>query len=256
MGVKSPSGWLITDTWVTKEKGDRMMNYVIMPAMRVLLTEWFNENRAGVHFLFPSTSGAGHISVSYINQLFKSIAVRAGVQGAHVHPHTTRHTVAWTLNALGNSIEDISKTLGHKDPKVTAEVYVAMTQQERMGRMTCPWAGTQGHPPAEVMKERGLELASALASPFLSADGKTFPVFRAEDVFQKQEDVRSERWISTSHQQEPVAATEEASTAPTVDGSLQRSKLKKRKSDEMAELHKKLKHISIGLMNTRELVPL
>ena len=49
---------------------------------------------------------------------------RAGISGTHVHPHTTRHTVAWTLGALGNEVHLVADFVGHKSPQVTNDVYI------------------------------------------------------------------------------------------------------------------------------------
>ena len=116
------------------------------------------------------------------------VAERAGVRGPHVHPHTTRHTVAWTLCALGNTVEAVAGFVGHRNPRVTQDVYIAMTGAQRQELLACPWLAAgegaggsgirSGCDPLRTPQpaaEQGLAMAEAICSPFGSADGRTFP---------------------------------------------------------------------------------
>lgn len=114
------------------EKGNVRMSFGVSPVLQGLLREWMSAPPDGGsrRYLFPSRDHPDiHISTSTVRRAFRGIADRAGVQGPHVHPHTTRHTVAWTLPvghhtpvrggvwwatqawALGNSVPHGTNTL-------------------------------------------------------------------------------------------------------------------------------------------------
>lgn len=68
--------------------------------------------------------------------------------------------------------------VGHKSARITSEVYIALTAQERREAMNIPWLRDQGNEEAgggETLRAKALELAIAIASPFGSEDGRTFP---------------------------------------------------------------------------------
>lgn len=77
-----------------------------------------------------------------VRAAFMTVALRAGVSGPHVKPHTTRHTVAWTLSALGNKLEQIADFVGHRSMQVTKDVYIAMeSAQNSPSVITKVWRG-------------------------------------------------------------------------------------------------------------------
>ena len=164
--------------WWTTEKGDRWMNYTINGALAALLGEWVASRQHSARFLFPSDRDPDrHTSETRVYKTFMAVAQRAKVEGRHVHPHTTRHTFAWTLCALGNKVDDIAQMVGHGSSQVTAQVYIALTSQEVSQRMVIPWLRNAG-PGSTSLSDSGYQLASALAGPFGSADQRTFPDFR------------------------------------------------------------------------------
>ena len=126
----------------------------------------------------PARDGGpdAHVAPSTVRRTFHRVARRAGVTGPHVHPHTTRHTVAWTLHALGNSIDRVAGFVGHRSPQVTSQVYIALTQAQQRALVDCPWldASTAGDARRRMRREAE-DMARAICSPFGSVDGRTFP---------------------------------------------------------------------------------
>jgi integrase len=98
------------------EKGNIPTTYCVTDVLRALLGEWLTTlpHRTDRQYLFPGRDAGpdSHIASSTVRRTFHSVARRAGVTGSHVHPHTTRHTVAWTLHALGNSVEQHCANVG------------------------------------------------------------------------------------------------------------------------------------------------
>ena len=134
------------------EKGNVTMTSGLSTVLRRLLQAWVDANGATPArrvYLFPSRDHPGqargvrarvrgrdaHISTTTVRRAFAQIARRAGVVGAHVHPHTTRHTVAWTLCALGNSVESTQLALWRMGGRLVVSPALWATRTPRSPRM-------------------------------------------------------------------------------------------------------------------------
>jgi hypothetical protein len=80
--------------------------------------------------------------------------------------------VAWTLWALGNSVETVAGFVGHRNPRVTQDVYIAMSRAQQRQLVNCPWLPRAM---GESVVQQGRAMAEAICSPFGSRDGRTFP---------------------------------------------------------------------------------
>jgi integrase len=72
----------------------------------------------------PNVDGASWdanrpLSGEAVNRLLKKYARRAGLDAGRVHVHVLRHSAAMLEEELGTSLAEISKFLGHADPKTT-----------------------------------------------------------------------------------------------------------------------------------------
>ena len=161
------------------EKGYKRVCYGLSEVLCALLVQWDGVGCATTsRYLFPARDHPElPVSVVGCMKTFRRVAARAGPSGRHVHPHTTRHTVAWTLKCLGNSTDNVAGFVGHKSARITSDKYIALSAQERREAMNIPWLKDVGG--GESLRDRALELACAIASPFGSADGRTFPVLAA-----------------------------------------------------------------------------
>lgn len=167
---------IIGDRLVTNEKGNRVREYRITPALKFLLHRWASSEGCGQRYLFPNSPGGNMPwNTRRAREMFMNIANRAGVKGSHVKPHTTRHTVCWTLSALGNTMDSVSKFAGHRSSDVTRNVYVAMEEALNESCMNTPWTDLDGESGKKQLIRTAIELASAIASPFTSSDMQTFP---------------------------------------------------------------------------------
>ena len=170
----------ITNEMSGIEKGNVLTTYCVTDVLRRLLGEWTAAlpHRTDRQYLFPGRDAGpdSHIAPSTVRRMFHRVARRAGVTGSHVHPHTTRHTVAWTLHALGNSVDRVAGFVGHKSPQVTSQVYIALTQTQQRALVDCPWLNTKTTGDArQQMRAEAEQMALAIGSPFGSVDGRTFP---------------------------------------------------------------------------------
>jgi integrase/recombinase XerD len=84
-------------------------------------------------YLFPSRGAAGHMTRVRFFTLIKELAATAGLDPAHVTPHTLRHAFATHLLQNGADLRAIQTMLGHADI-ATTEIYTHILD-ERLKRL-------------------------------------------------------------------------------------------------------------------------
>jgi integrase len=174
-----PAPVVVGPLLTTNEKGNVVREYAIARGLACLLPAWVATGGCGERYLFPGTAGGERpMDTRRARAVFMGLAGRAGLTGSHVKPHTTRHTVFWTLSALGNKLEEVADFAGHRSPAVTNKVYIAMEEAVKRSRMNIPWLETDGRTGTERLQDVALELAGAIAGPFASEDRRTFPDYR------------------------------------------------------------------------------
>jgi len=126
----------------TLEKGRKWFSFVIAPVLRAPLTDWVKLHRPACSsvFLFPSKGGiSGHISTNTLRFAFRKMCVAAGLEGKHLHPHSLRHSFAHILLEVGNSVDNISKLLGHTNTETTEKYYLRESAAQVVRRANIPW---------------------------------------------------------------------------------------------------------------------
>jgi len=130
---------VVNDTARTLEKGNKMFSFVLSPNVKALLHTWITEHRkAHSQYLFPGR-GDNPLCTSRIGTIVKNIGKRAGVEGAHVHPHAIRHTFAHLLLEAGNEPGLVAKMMGHVSSKTTEMYYLKESAVEASKRCNIPW---------------------------------------------------------------------------------------------------------------------
>lgn len=150
---------------ITLEKNERVRRIRPTACCRTLLARWYRQGRppsstpptSHHHYVFPSPApgnepaGSRPISTRHLFTVCRGIFERAGVRGAHAHPHTFRHTVVQDTGAhgtgfgmlrmrtggvppmlfmSGSSFDAISKWIGHSSPLITSNVYGRLAEQD------------------------------------------------------------------------------------------------------------------------------
>lgn len=134
---------LIKNTGRTLEKNRKWLTFTIASIVKPKLWAWILYHRKFYlknDFLFPGTRGK--LSQSVVRAILKNTAANAGVKGSHVHPHSFRHTFAHMLLECGNSIENISRLLGHSSSSTTEQFYLKESAAEVSKRSVIPWLPT------------------------------------------------------------------------------------------------------------------
>ena len=105
-------------------KGGRERLVPLNEAAREAVQAWVevrarNPRLAASPFLFPSRSGAGHLTRHRFGQLLKQLALAAGLDPAKVSPHVLRHAFATHLLNRGADLRSVQQMLGHADISTT-----------------------------------------------------------------------------------------------------------------------------------------
>lgn len=79
------------------------------------------------------------MSTSWLWKACRKVFLKARLSGAHVHPHTFRHTLVHLMYISGNTFEKIAKFLGHSSPNITSGVYGRLRNMDAL-------AGVRGVP--------------------------------------------------------------------------------------------------------------
>jgi integrase len=72
-------------------------------------------------------------------KIIKDIFLRADITGHNAHSHAFRKTIVIKLMSEGNSLENVSKFIGHSSATVTAKHYWVPTQQDLLKNMNMQW---------------------------------------------------------------------------------------------------------------------
>lgn len=103
-------------------KGGQQRLVPISQRARLALSRWLALRPPGGRLLFPSRSGAGHLTRNRLFQLLRALAERAGVSPEKVSPHVLRHAFATHLLEGGADLRVLQMLLGHADI-ATTQIY-------------------------------------------------------------------------------------------------------------------------------------
>jgi integrase len=133
------------------EKGRKFRTFVTSSRLKAAIKRYSDELRqtgffeiAGPNvdpYLLNTSDPTRPLCVSTINVNVKRLANLAGIQNVRVHPHMFRHTIVGELVDAGNSLETVSRFMGHANVDVTARHYWVPTASELYDKLANPWTG-------------------------------------------------------------------------------------------------------------------
>ncbi len=132
----------VKNTGRTIEKGNKWFSFVLNAKVKELIYKWVTTERKSVNseYLFPSRNGARpNITTGTVRKMFNSVCKDAGLKGTHLHPHALRHSYAHILLNSGNSVDIVSKLLGHSNSSTTEKFYLRETASDVAERANIPW---------------------------------------------------------------------------------------------------------------------
>jgi len=126
----------------TIEKGNKWFSFVLNTKVKELIYKWVTSERKSVNseYLFPSRNGTRpNITTGTVRKMFNSVCKDSGLKGTHLHPHALRHSYAHILLNSGNSVDIVSKLLGHSSSSTTEKFYLKETASDVAERANIPW---------------------------------------------------------------------------------------------------------------------
>lgn len=136
----------IKDITVVVEKQAQNRQFLLGPKLKSYIKTYFEEEPKILEgeYLFPSCSNGylsktKHVHHSTLAARLKSIAASAGIAGYHIHLHSFRHTIVNKLMAAGNTLENVSKFIGHKHVTTTEQYYWTDSVQDIAKNMNIAW---------------------------------------------------------------------------------------------------------------------
>jgi integrase len=133
------------------------------------------------HLTRPSSVGA-------IRNRVRLLAQRAGITRISVHPHSFRHTLVTRLVNAGNTLDIVSKFMGHTDVQTTAFFYWQPSAAEVAGNLIDPFTA-EYH---KRQREEGEAQAMlTIANKKLALCRKVIDVMREESDFEMGERIRA-----------------------------------------------------------------
>lgn len=132
----------IKNTGRTIEKGNKWFSFVLNTKVKELIYKWVTSERKSVNseYLFPSRNGTRpNITTGTVRKMFNSVCKDSGLKGTHLHPHALRHSYAHILLNSGNSVDIVSKLLGHSSSSTTEKFYLKETASDVAERANIPW---------------------------------------------------------------------------------------------------------------------
>lgn len=182
--------WVALTSGRTLTKGNKTQSFKAYAAVRNAIERWLNTSEADGGrprgpgpFLLPSArKDDGRMCEKTMDTIFTDICRRAGFDNdPRTHVHAMRHSFAHALERQGNSVKQISLSLGHKDVKVTSTVYLRDDAEHGCAGMVMPQHWEEGTATARVNSSAQSATSAAIgAEPVASASAPVPPEKKAK----------------------------------------------------------------------------
>jgi integrase len=143
---------VLNDGWTVEKKLNKKRIFPIYPHLKQALEEYKNSKYGNVlskpeFKLIPRKivkdnkliGNVDEVGRNTIRGIITNLCDRAGIKGTHLHPHAFRKTLVIKLMEQGNSIDHVSKFIGHSNSSVTMQHYWVPTTQDLINSMNMEW---------------------------------------------------------------------------------------------------------------------
>ena len=148
------------DICIVPEKGKKMRQFVTSSNIKRLIklySDFIRKEHAVQDcrdfYIFNPRHPDTICSGSNIGYILKAIGKRAGITDVVVHAHAFRHTIVGKLMDAGNSLDVVSKFMGHASALTTAKNYWVTNIKDLTNNMSNPF--TAGNKKAEAKEKEG-----------------------------------------------------------------------------------------------------
>jgi len=135
-----------------REKGNVFRQFVTGPNLKrtiVTYIRWIEVHYTPkkvdltkLYLFSPTDSMYTPLSASTLSSWLLKYSSEAGIFGVRVHPHAFRHTIVGKLMDAGNSLEVVSKFMGHSNTNTTAKHYWLSDIDKLCKNMRNPFTGS------------------------------------------------------------------------------------------------------------------
>ena len=129
------------------EKGERWHRFYIDRQTRECMNDYLaheHPSDSGTGYLFPHhTDHSIQMPLSQLRSWLAKLATRAGITGQHVTVHSFRRYVVTTLLESRNSMEYVSRYIGHMSANTTSRYWITSPFQ-LVSQMNIPWSRDAG----------------------------------------------------------------------------------------------------------------
>jgi hypothetical protein len=143
----TPEGLPRTECTVP-EKGNKMRRFVTSKHLQTKIKVFFDQLRSKYGkslskdvYCFHTCDHSTPWNLQDLTQELKAIAKKADVS-VNVHLHAFRHTLVGKLMSVGNTIDNVSKFMGHANSAVTSQHYWLTNVKDLATTMNNPFTGT------------------------------------------------------------------------------------------------------------------
>jgi site-specific recombinase XerD len=134
------------DVCSVPEKGNTQRRFVTSPNLKKRIKVYIDYFRSVLPlgqyqdaYMMNLQDPTSPLSSNRIRGILTELATEAQIAGVHVHPHAFRHTIVGSLIEAGNSMEHVSRFMGHASVDTTSKHYWVATTKELHAQMNNPF---------------------------------------------------------------------------------------------------------------------
>jgi integrase len=131
---------VINDIGKTIEKGTKWFSFNMNAKLKSVIWDYItNHRKANFECDYLFVGRGGGLTTNRMRDIINETIKKSGLSGSHLHPHAFRHSFAHILLECGNTVDCVSKMMGHSSIKTTESYYLKESAAEVSKRSNVPW---------------------------------------------------------------------------------------------------------------------